>query len=127
MTATTYRSEIAVTEAGFAQLVRSEWTKFRTVRGWVIGLLLAVLLTVLLGFAVLGGPTPCNAATNCVTIGPNGEAVVDHFSFAAQELTGDGSITVRVSEMTGRIPDFDAPTRWRAVPCRGLFHGPRRG
>lgn len=109
MTATAYRSEIVFTEAGFAQLVRSEWTKFRTVRGWVIGLLLAALLTVLLGFTVLGGPTPCGAATDCVLVGPSGEAVVDHFTLAAQELPGDGSITVRVSSLTGQIPDFDAP------------------
>ena len=109
MTATAYRSEIVVTEAGFAQLVRSEWTKFRTVRGWVIGLLLAAVLTVLLGFTVLGGPTPCGAATDCVVVGPNGEAVVDRFVFVQQELTGDGSITARVSSLTGRIPDFDAP------------------
>ncbi len=109
MTATVHRPEIATTEAGFSHLVRAELTKFRTVRGWVLGLLLAVVLTVLLGFTVLGGPTPCVAATDCMAIGPNGEAVVDHFSFAAQELTADGSITVRVSSMTGRIPDFDAP------------------
>ena len=30
---------------GFAQLLRAEWTKFRTVRGWVIGMLVAVLVT----------------------------------------------------------------------------------
>lgn len=120
MTATAYRSEIAVTDVGFAQLVRSEWTKFRTVRGWVVGLLIAVLLTVLLGFAVLGGPTPCRSEIDCVTIGPTGEAVVDHFSFAAKELTGDGSITVRVSDMIGRIPDFDAPEGADPVPGRSV-------
>ena len=30
---------------GFAHLLRAEWTKFRTVRGWVIAVLVAVLLT----------------------------------------------------------------------------------
>ena len=26
---------------GFAQLLRAEWTKFRTVRGWVLGMVVA--------------------------------------------------------------------------------------
>ena len=34
---------------GFAQLVRAEWIKFRTVRGWVIGMVVAVLVMVGLG------------------------------------------------------------------------------
>ena len=34
---------------GFAQLVRAEWTKFRTVRGWVIGLVTAIVVMVGLG------------------------------------------------------------------------------
>jgi hypothetical protein len=34
---TPYRSELSVRRDGFAQLLRAEWTKFRTVRGWVIG------------------------------------------------------------------------------------------
>jgi len=29
---------------GFAQLVRAEWTKLRTVRGWIIGLVIAALV-----------------------------------------------------------------------------------
>ena len=31
---------------GFAQLLRAEWTKFRTVRGWVIGMIVALLVIV---------------------------------------------------------------------------------
>ncbi len=31
-----YRSERATGHDGFTQLLRAEWTKFRTVRGWVI-------------------------------------------------------------------------------------------
>jgi len=29
-----YRSELRTGRDGFAQLLRAEWTKFRTVRGW---------------------------------------------------------------------------------------------
>ena len=32
-----YRSPQPVGHDGFAQLLRAEWTKLRTVRGWVIG------------------------------------------------------------------------------------------
>ena len=35
-TAAPYRSSLAAGRDGFAQLLRAEWTKFRTVRGWVI-------------------------------------------------------------------------------------------
>jgi len=35
--------------AGFAHLLHAEWTKFRTVRGWVIAAIVVVLVTVLLG------------------------------------------------------------------------------
>jgi hypothetical protein len=54
MTATTvpYRSQLPAGRDGFAQLLHAEWTKFRTVRGWVIGAVAAALLIVL--FAYLG-------------------------------------------------------------------------
>ena len=34
---------------GFGQLLRAEWTKFRTVRGWVIGMIIAALVTAGIG------------------------------------------------------------------------------
>jgi hypothetical protein len=40
-----YRSAAPAGNDGFGQLLRAEWTKFRTVRGWVIGLIVAGLLT----------------------------------------------------------------------------------
>ena len=54
MSATTapYRSSLPVGRDGFAELLHAEWTKFRTVRGWVITAFLAALLIVL--FAYLG-------------------------------------------------------------------------
>ena len=38
---------------GFLQLLHAEWTKFRTVRGWVTGTVVAALMIVL--FALLAG------------------------------------------------------------------------
>ncbi|GHO47820.1 hypothetical protein [Ktedonospora formicarum] len=50
---------------GFAQVLRSEWTAFCQVRGWVIAMVVAALVTVLLGLATTG-------FMNCE--GPNGRA-----------------------------------------------------
>jgi ABC-type transport system involved in multi-copper enzyme maturation permease subunit len=101
---------------GFAQLLHAEWTKFRTVRGWVIGLAVAALVMLGLGLfsagasssscqSTSGGPT--RSGQGCFTappVGPGGEAVSDSFYFVRQPLAGNGSITVRVTSLTGRIP-----------------------
>jgi len=109
-TFTTYRSAAPAGHDGFAQLLRAEWTKLRTVRGWVVGLIVAGLLTTGVGLlshgecgsqagpsapVVTGGP----ACTN--PLGPGGEAVTDSFYFVHQPLGVDGSITVRVASLTG--------------------------
>lgn len=103
---------------GFADLVRAEWTKFRTVRGWVIAMAAAALVTVLLGLlAATGSHTSCSngpveVACPAIPVGPGGEAVTDRFTFVHRALTGDGEITVRVTSMTGIItyppPNHDA-------------------
>ena len=110
---TPYRSQAQVGRDGFAQLVRAEWTKFRTVRGWVIGMLVMVALTVLIGLAgPLGSSIGCvgPAGTVChrqsPPTGPGGVQVSDNFFFAHQPLTGNGTITVRVTSLTGLHPDL---------------------
>jgi ABC-type transport system involved in multi-copper enzyme maturation permease subunit len=97
---------------GFGSLLRAEWIKFRTVRGWVIGMILAGLLTIFLGvFAasnasigcqINGGPPKSGqACLPYIPHGPGGEIVTDSFSFARQPLTGNGTITARVTSLTG--------------------------
>ena len=51
---TPYRSSQQPGRDGFAQLLRAEWTKFRTVRGWVIGMVAAAGLTALATVALAG-------------------------------------------------------------------------
>jgi hypothetical protein len=89
---------------GFTPLVRAEWTKFRTVRGWVLGMAVAALVTVLIGLLIAaGGLSSCgNQACPAPPAGPGGEAVADSFYFVHQPLAGNGSITVRVTSLTGR-------------------------
>ncbi|HEY7277832.1 MAG TPA: ABC transporter permease subunit [Trebonia sp.] len=105
----------------FAQALRAEWTKFRTVRGWVIGTLVAALAMAGVGLlASGGGRSACQAVgvgangqpesgsgSSCqpsFLLGPDGEPVADSFYFVRQPLAGDGSITVRVTSMTGLLP-----------------------
>ena len=126
-----YRSPSAPGRDGFAQTVRAEWTKFRTVRGWVIGALVGVLVMVGLGLAAsAGGHTACQEAGasgqssggGCgggltFTLGPNGEPVNDSFYFVRQPLSGDGSVTVRVTSLTERV---QAPNSGANVTVPGV-------
>ncbi len=105
MTATIHRSGVQTGHDGFAQLLRAEWIKFRTVRGWVIGMIVAVLAVVALGLSP-GGHGSCNVASCTGPVGPGREAVTDSFYFVHQPLDGNGSITVRVTSLTGQLPDF---------------------
>jgi ABC-type transport system involved in multi-copper enzyme maturation permease subunit len=103
-TITAYRSDMRAGRDGFAPLLRAEWTKFTTVRGWVIGLLAGALVTVLLGLvAAASSHAFCNgrACNLTVPVGPGGEAVTDSFFFVHRPLQGTGSITVRMTALTG--------------------------
>jgi hypothetical protein len=88
---------------GFAQLLRAEWTKFWTVRGWVISLVLVAVLTA--GIALALGNAGNSGGLPTVATGPGGVAVNDNFFFLHRSLAGDGSITVRVTSLTdGAVP-----------------------
>jgi len=104
---------------GFGAAVRAEWTKFRSVRGWVIGMILAALLTIFLGvFAAANVNIGCGtsgrsqqsgkACLPYVPHGPGGEVVTDSFSFVRQPLTGNGVITARVTTLTGEHATLNA-------------------
>jgi hypothetical protein len=99
------------------EALHAEWTKFRTVRGWVIGMLLVVPLIPL--FALLGSQgcavTQVGAPGKVIsrgcpspTLGPGGVPVDDQFYFVHQSLPGNGTITVRVTSLTGT----PAPQPW---------------
>ena len=97
---------------GFGGLLRAEWIKFRSVRGWVIGMILAALLTIFLGVfgaanasigcQINGGPVKTGkACLPYIPHGPGGEIVTDSFYFVRQPLTGNGTITAEVTSLTG--------------------------
>jgi hypothetical protein len=68
--ATLYRSQAPAGRAGFARLVHAEWTKFRTVRGWVVGMIVAGLLVV---GVVLLGHSECGGMQADGSIAPGGD------------------------------------------------------
>jgi ABC-type transport system involved in multi-copper enzyme maturation permease subunit/regulation of enolase protein 1 (concanavalin A-like superfamily) len=93
---------------GFAQVLRSEWTKFWTVRGWTVSLILTVALTVGVPLALANGAAS-NGSLPAVATGPGGVAVNDNFYFVHRSLAGNGAITVRVTALTdGAFPDQGA-------------------
>ncbi|MEO3798789.1 ABC transporter permease subunit [Nonomuraea sp. B1E8] len=122
MTAVTpYRSDLRAGRDGFWQLVRAEWTKFRTVRGWVAGVATGALLIVGLGLSFAAGSHsscsngPVEVPCPVPPLGPGGQAVEDRFFFVHQPLDGDGAITARVTSMIGQIRKPDATPGVRNV------------
>ena len=100
--------QITTAQERFWHLVHAEWTKFRTVRGWVIAMIVAigaitafVFVASNVGRSCVGpdGPSACPAQPT----GPGGEPVSDAFYFAHQPLTGNGTITVQMTSLTGQV------------------------
>ncbi|MFI7442820.1 hypothetical protein [Nonomuraea indica] len=104
------------------RLTRAEWTKFRSVRGWVAGMTAAALVIVLLGLLSASGDHASCAGAGGVEIacpappvGPDGTAVSDRFFFVHRQLRGDGVITARLTSMTGQIRKPDVTPGRRNV------------
>ncbi|NAS26323.1 ABC transporter permease subunit [Herbidospora sp. NEAU-GS84] len=106
---------------GFGQLLRAEWIKFKSVRGWVAAMAAAALVAVLLGVLSASGDHascssgPVEVACPPPVVGPGGEAVDDKFYFVHRPLAGDGGITVRLTSMTGQIRKPDVTPGQRNV------------
>ncbi len=133
MTAASLRASVTSRRGGhdFGDAVRAEWTKFRTVRGWVFGFTLAAALLVLFAYLTANGqhsgmcgPGPagaqqCGAGHPRVPMGPDGEPVADSYYLVARQLSGNGTITARVTSLTGVTshgPANAAPSLARARP-----------
>ncbi|MGC1756204.1 MAG: ABC transporter permease subunit [Trebonia sp.] len=117
---TPYRSGLSAGRDGFAQLLHAEWTKFHTVRGWIIGLVIGLVAMAGLGLFTAGsassscqasgGPVRSGAACGLgFALGPAGQPVSDSFYFVRQPLTENGTITVRLTSMTGLLPPSTPP------------------
>jgi ABC-type transport system involved in multi-copper enzyme maturation permease subunit len=118
-TAAPHRSPLTPERDSFWYLVHAEWTKFRTVRGWVIAVLVTIAAigagaflgadvsstcgggTAAGGNAASGGASA--AACPAQPTGPGGVPVQDVFYFAHQPVTGNGTITVELTSLTGQF------------------------
>jgi ABC-type transport system involved in multi-copper enzyme maturation permease subunit len=108
-TQTPYRSAAAAGRDSFWHLVHAEWTKFRTVRGWVIAMIVALLAIAAFVAIASSSSSSCHAtgaaggsACPSAPTGPGGEPVNDAFYFVHQPLTGNGTITVQLTSLTGQ-------------------------
>jgi ABC-type transport system involved in multi-copper enzyme maturation permease subunit len=114
VTAVTVRPERPGSQvAGFGRLLYAEWTKFRTVRGWGMAMVIAALLTAAIGIWATSGyhGLPCGSmlangpavgqACPAPPAGPGGEMVTDSFYFVRQQLPGNGTMTARVTALAG--------------------------
>jgi ABC-type transport system involved in multi-copper enzyme maturation permease subunit len=82
-----YRSTVSTARDGFAQILRAEWTKLRSVRS-TVGCLIA-LVVLMLAITVL-------VSTASRTDANTGPQYDDSFTFVHRQLTGDGTIVARV-------------------------------
>ncbi|MGH9055801.1 MAG: ABC transporter permease subunit [Acidimicrobiales bacterium] len=96
----------------FGSVLWAEWIKLRTVRGWIIALVLGAAATFLLCYVAATGPQTgdcsglpagavCSAPRTIVPTGPGGEAVADTYEFVHRTLTGDGALTVEITSFAG--------------------------
>jgi ABC-type transport system involved in multi-copper enzyme maturation permease subunit len=103
-----HRSPLTPERESFWYLVHAEWTKFRTVRGWVIAAGVTIVAIAAFTFLGAGGSSRCtggNGASGACPgqpTGPGGMPVQDAFYFAHQPVTGNGTITVQVTSLTGQ-------------------------
>ncbi|MEU9404441.1 ABC transporter permease subunit [Streptomyces sp. NPDC048281] len=98
----------------FGALLHAEWTKFRTVRGWWVSSVGAALVLCLVGLLATAAGNEGSGPS--LPVGPGGEAVNDDFSFVHRSLTGDGTITVAVTSLTGVIASEPGRTRPGLAP-----------
>jgi ABC-type transport system involved in multi-copper enzyme maturation permease subunit len=111
-------------------LLRAEWTKFRTVPGWVLGMLAAAAAIVGLGLlpGLQGSCGKQGAGSECrLPVGPDGTEVTDTFYFVHRPLTGDGSITARVAALTGLLPAIPGADAGAAGPVHAGAGASRPG
>ena len=113
MTAPTTNLEPAggVAPWGFGSALSAEWAKFHTVRGWWAALVTSIVLCIVFTYLVANGnhtgtctgSGACTSGHSFVPTGPSGEAVADSYEYRYRHLTGNGTLTVRLSSLTGLI------------------------
>lgn len=94
---------------GLGRVLRAELTKFRTVRGWTIGLCTAAAVLVLLAF--LSALASRFGGGEVVPAGPGGEPVTGTYMYVHRPLSGNGSLTALVTSLSGQHTFAPVTTR----------------
>jgi ABC-2 family transporter len=125
-TITPYRSATQPGKDSFWRLLLAEWTKFRTLRGWLVAVVAAIGLMILLPIAISGtannpveacNSQGCQAEGEVIAIGPGDQAVTDQFYFVHQPLASSGSITALVSAPRGIRESLHMPPGFPTPPA----------
>ncbi|MFI6028731.1 hypothetical protein [Amycolatopsis magusensis] len=97
------------------ELLRREWTAFRR-PGRLTALASAALAVIALGLLyAAGGHSSCDGPCPATPVAEDGSIVSDQFWFRHRELGREGTITVRLTSMTGTIT-YPPPDHDRIVP-----------
>ncbi|WP_328923811.1 DUF1349 domain-containing protein [Streptomyces sp. NBC_00190] len=97
------------------ELLRQEWTRFRR-PGRLIAIAAVALAVLALGLLYASGNrASCDGPCPADPTGPTGSRVTDRFFFHHRDLGETGSITVRMTSMTGTIT-YPPPNHDRIVP-----------
>jgi hypothetical protein len=97
------------------KLLRREWTAFRSL-GRLAALATAALAIILLGLLyAVGNHSSCDGPCPAVPTADDGSVVSDGFWFRHRDLGEQGSITVRLTSMTGTIT-YPPPGHDEIVP-----------
>jgi hypothetical protein len=110
--AVAYRSQIRAGRDGFLGLLRAEWTKFRTVRRWLLGLVATALVIMVISLLTASGVNVRSGGGPPSPTGPGGAAVRDAFRFVHQDLRGDGAITGHLTSLTSRVEGSNGTEGW---------------
>jgi ABC-2 family transporter protein len=89
---------------GFARLARSELTKLVTVRRWLVGLAAMSVLTVGFGLLSAAGSGSDADENPDFVVGPEGSAVHDDLYLVHGTVTGDATVTARVTSQERSHP-----------------------
>ncbi|MGW6705644.1 hypothetical protein ACWGDE_12250 [Streptomyces sp. NPDC054956] len=96
-------------------LLRHEWIAFRR-PGRLVALAAAALVVLALGLLyAFGNHASCSGPCASDPTGPDGSPVSDQFYFAHRNLPENGSITVRMTSMTGTIT-YPPPRHDQIIP-----------
>lgn len=103
------------------RIIRAEWIKFWSVPRWVLGMLAAIVLTVVMSvLSASGSVTDTNSVIwDEYVPGPDGQPVRDSFHFVHHPVDGDLTISARVISQEGRAID-GSPVDAEAGAMAGL-------